>query len=149
MLSLEKPFEHYDAIQYKNFVCIEDMRPPICSEWPAELQQLCRRGWAPNQIDRSTIKEIRQILGRLNRKIVVDEEEANKNVVEKSLDVVDDVVGNICSADCFCKDIELKNANGTNILRIMERQMMKSVSTPYRQQNTSYPNFQHLRSQYL
>ena len=154
MLSLQKPYEVFDHQLYKLFVCEQGARPAMCPEWPEEIQQLCHRGWAHQQMDRINMKEARQTLERLIRTIREEEEEAKKNVVEKSLDFMESIMDCVPnpSQNNMCKDVKLKNKNGTNILRILEREMMRATKPHYiheRHVVTSYPNFQHLRSQHL
>ena len=68
MLSLVRPFEKYNAHLHSLLVCKEGVRPHIPHEWPRELQDMLRRGWAHNPHDRPVMKEIRQTLERLAKR---------------------------------------------------------------------------------
>jgi serine/threonine protein kinase len=58
MLSLQRPFEMYNAELHKLLVCQEGVRPTIYKEWPEEIQQLLREGWAADPMDRPRMGEI-------------------------------------------------------------------------------------------
>lgn len=69
MLSLVRPFEKYNAHLHTLLVCKEGARPPIPYEWPEELCDLLRYGWAHKPSDRPTMKEATQLLEKLHQKI--------------------------------------------------------------------------------
>lgn len=69
MLSLVRPFEKYNAQLHTLLVCKEGVRPTIPHEWPAELRDLLRYGWAHRPSDRPTMKEARQTLERLAQRV--------------------------------------------------------------------------------
>jgi serine/threonine protein kinase len=178
MLSLEKPYDMCDAQLYKQSVCIEGARPPIYPEWPEEIQQLCRKGWAQEHEDRLTMEEARERLERLRDQMNVDEprtgadeEESISVGGEKAVEdmTIEDVIDLLCMRDNFCMNSSPKpspnpspnpsqnpsanpssnkNANGKSILRMLEGEMMRA-SAPYERHITSYPNLKHLRSAYL
>ncbi|KAL3922193.1 MAG: hypothetical protein SGILL_002332 [Bacillariaceae sp.] len=52
MLSLQRPFEMYNAELHKMLVCQEGVRPTIFQAWPAEIQTILREGWAADPKDR-------------------------------------------------------------------------------------------------
>jgi serine/threonine protein kinase len=58
MLSLQRPFEMYNAELHKILVCQEGIRPTVYKEWPEEIRQLLREGWAANPMDRPRMGEI-------------------------------------------------------------------------------------------
>lgn len=70
MLSLVRPFEKYNAQLHTLLVCKEGVRPPIPHEWPVELRDLLRYGWAHKPSDRPTMKEARQTLERLAQRVL-------------------------------------------------------------------------------
>lgn len=69
MLSLARPFEKYNAHLHSLLVCTEGVRPHIPHEWPYELQELLRYGWAQNPHHRPTMKDVRRVLERLSKKV--------------------------------------------------------------------------------
>lgn len=58
MITLQRPFEMYNAQLHKLLVCQDGIRPTIFQEWPQEIQQLLHRGWAAKSSDRPSMKEI-------------------------------------------------------------------------------------------
>lgn len=70
MLSLVRPFEKYNAQLHTLLVCKEGVRPPIPHEWPPELRDLLRFGWAQRPADRPSMKETRQMLERVAQRVV-------------------------------------------------------------------------------
>jgi serine/threonine protein kinase len=58
MLSLQRPFEMYNAELHKLLVCQEGVRPTIYKDWPAEIQTILREGWAADPKDRPRMGEI-------------------------------------------------------------------------------------------
>ena len=58
MLSLQRPFEMYNAELHKMLVCQEGVRPTIHKDWPAEIQTILREGWAADPKDRPRMGEI-------------------------------------------------------------------------------------------
>jgi serine/threonine protein kinase len=58
MLSLQRPFEMYDAQLHKLLVCQEGLRPTIYHEWPRPIQDLLRQGWAAQPKDRPPMGQI-------------------------------------------------------------------------------------------
>lgn len=149
MLSLQKPYEVFDKQLYKLFVCEQGARPAICPEWPEEIKELCIRGWAHDQYERLNMKEARQYLERILRKLREEEEEAKKNVMEKSLDYMESVMQCVPTTS-MCKEVNLEKTGGKSILRILEREMMRATKPHTHERHTSsYPTTQHLRSNYL
>eukprot|EP00980_Cylindrotheca_fusiformis_P004593 scaffold982_cov139-Cylindrotheca_fusiformis.AAC.6 len=161
MLSLQKPYDMCDAQLYKKCVCEEGARPPIYPEWPAEIQELCRKGWAHNPEDRLTIDEACIRLQHLSDQMAsddstfkVDEDDCITVIIEKADNMsMRDVFDKLCLADLCVKPPARRpnseqNKNGKSILRIIEGQMMRA-SAPYERHITSYPNLKHLRSAYL
>lgn len=158
MLSLQKPYDMCDAQLYKQCVCEEGARPPIYPEWPEEIQELCRKGWAQEHEDRLTMEGAHARLEHLSAKINVDdsstcavEEDCITVIVEKA--DFNDILDTLCFTDLCMnpappKPTPNKNANGKSILRILEGEMMRA-SAPYERHITSYPNLKHLRSAYL
>jgi len=58
MITLQRPFEMYNAELHKIMVCQEGIRPTIYKEWPAPIQQLLSRGWAAESSHRPSMKEV-------------------------------------------------------------------------------------------
>jgi len=58
MITLQRPFEMYNSELHKLLVCEEGIRPTIYKEWPQQIQQLLRGGWAAQSSDRPSMKEI-------------------------------------------------------------------------------------------
>jgi serine/threonine protein kinase len=58
MLSLQRPFEMYNADLHKLLVCQEGVRPTIYKEWPLQIQELLRKGWAQSPMDRPPMGDI-------------------------------------------------------------------------------------------
>lgn len=164
MLSLQKPFDMFDAIHYKELVCDQGARPPIFEEWPQGIQDLCRNGWAQDPRDRFTIGEVREELERLQALIPLKDQygyivemgadDQIPFVIERSSSFdqssVEDLMDNICSPHHICLRIQgvQPPKGGKSFLRMIEGQMIRA-SAPYERHITSYPNLKHLRSHYL
>mmetsp|Transcript_17057 Transcript_17057/g.38956 ORF Transcript_17057/g.38956 Transcript_17057/m.38956 type:complete len:595 (-) Transcript_17057:140-1924(-) len=58
MITLQRPFEMYNAEVHKIMVCEEGIRPTIYKEWPQPIQQLLSRGWAPQSNYRPSMREV-------------------------------------------------------------------------------------------
>jgi len=58
MITLQRPFEMYNAELHKIMVCQEGIRPTIYKEWPQPIQQLLSRGWAAESSHRPSMKEV-------------------------------------------------------------------------------------------
>lgn len=58
MITLQRPFETYNAELHKIMVCEEGIRPTIYKEWPQQIHQLLSRGWAAQSSHRPTMKEV-------------------------------------------------------------------------------------------
>lgn len=146
MLSLQKPFGMYNAELHKMFVCEQGIRPTILPEWPAGIQNVCRKGWAQDPEDRPSIQEIARTLSSMIQSLEPPKPRQSKTILEASLDVMDKYTSNLC------KDISIHNKHVGNILRLMENHMVGATvsTTSFRNRgHTDYPHFQHLRSQYL
>jgi serine/threonine protein kinase len=142
MLSLQRPFDQYNAALHKLLVCQEGIRPTITADWPSEIQQLCRTGWAQDPNQRPTIKEVRQTLERLKQEAET-EIVPGLNFIEASLNLFDKC------AEHLCDDTHRFNKHAGNVLRLLENHMV-TASIPQRDRfTTELPHLQHLRSQYL
>ena len=164
MLSLQKPFDMFDAGDYKELVCEQGARPPIFEEWPQGIQDLCRNGWAEDPLDRFTICEVKEELERLEAQIPAKgrygytietaDDDQIPFVIERSSSFdqssVEDIMDTICSPHRICLRIQgvQGQKNGKSFLRMIEGQMIRA-SAPYERHITSYPNLKHLRSHYL
>lgn len=164
MLTLQKPFDMFDAAQYKDLVCEQAARPPIYEEWPQGIQDLCRNGWAQDPHDRFTISEIREEIEQLQAQIPTkgqheyfvetSDDEQLPFTFERSSSFdhssIEDMMDNVCSPHHICLRIQgVKPPDGgKSFLRMIEGQMIRA-SAPYERHITSYPNLKHLRSQYL
>ncbi|CAJ1960931.1 unnamed protein product [Cylindrotheca closterium] len=164
MLSLQKPFDMFDAIHYKDLVCEKGARPPVFQEWPQGIQDLCRNGWAQDPHDRFTISEVREEIERMQAQMpakgqhgyVAEVTGGNETpfFIERSSSFdqssIEDMMDNICSPHRICLRIQGVEApkGGQSFLRMIEGQMIRA-SAPYERHITSYPNLKHLRSQYL
>jgi len=58
MITLQRPFEMYDAESHKIMVYEEGIRPTIYKEWPKPIQQLLSRGWAAQSSHRPSMQEV-------------------------------------------------------------------------------------------
>lgn len=58
MITLQRPFEMYDAPLHKLLVCQEGIRPTIYQQWPRPIQELLSRGWAVQPNDRLSMTEV-------------------------------------------------------------------------------------------
>eukprot|EP00536_Pseudo-nitzschia_multiseries_P007011 jgi/Psemu1/304515/fgenesh1_kg.156_\ len=58
MITLQRPFEMYDAELHKLLVCTEGIRPTIYKEWPRPIQELLSRGWAAKSSDRPSMNDV-------------------------------------------------------------------------------------------
>mmetsp|Transcript_4526 Transcript_4526/g.8051 ORF Transcript_4526/g.8051 Transcript_4526/m.8051 type:complete len:568 (-) Transcript_4526:330-2033(-) len=74
MLSLQRPFEMYNAELHKLLVCQEGVRPTIFKKWPEQIQLLLKKSWAANPLSRPSMKEICSTIGAL-----LDEIQATKS----------------------------------------------------------------------
>lgn len=166
MLSLARPFEKFNAQLHTLLVCKEGVRPKVPHEWPGEIRDLLRSGWAHNPCDRPTIKEARQTLERLAvrasnasqytshisspRRLVMP------SILESSLQVIDKVTQNLCEVDAY-----KLNTKAGNVLRAMEMQMIEGGLTPsmtagkncfrtgISEMGSERAHYRHLRSSYL
>jgi serine/threonine protein kinase len=87
MLSLQRPFEMYNAELHKILVCQEGVRPTIYKEWPQEIQQLLREGWAADPMDRPPMGEICSIIAGLLHDIMATKSEMAYYESDSSFDV--------------------------------------------------------------
>jgi Protein tyrosine and serine/threonine kinase len=69
MLSLQRPFEMYNAQLHSLLVCQEGVRPTIHNDWPLPIQQLLRQGWAGQPGDRPRMGQVCQTLRDLLHEI--------------------------------------------------------------------------------
>lgn len=163
MVSLQKPFDMFDATHYKELVCEQGVRPPIIQEWPQRVQDLCRNAWAQDPHDRFTIGEVREELEKLMKQMpkrgqhehsVEEDTKGVSFVIERSSSFdqssLGDIFDNMCLPQRICLRLKAapKYGNGKSLLRIIEGQMMRA-SAPFERHITSYPNLKHLRSHYL
>ena len=58
MLSLQRPFEMYNAELHKLLVCQEGVRPTIYKEWPLQIQEILKKGWAQSPMDRPPMGDL-------------------------------------------------------------------------------------------
>lgn len=86
MLSLQRPFEMYNAELHKLLVCQEGVRPTIYKEWPGEIQQLLRDGWAADPMDRPPMGEICSTITGLLHDIMALKSEMIESESEYSYD---------------------------------------------------------------
>lgn len=145
MLSLQSPFENYNAALHRLLVCHEGTRPTLYPEWPAEIQELCQTGWARSPVDRPTIK---QVCAQLDDMISRTEEQVapKPSMFETSFNrMVEACTSNVCQV------MPLNRKHAINLLRSMEAHLVSGGgATPtLREHSTDYPHLQHLRSAYL
>lgn len=148
MLSLARPFEKYNAQLHTLLVCKEGVRPPIPHEWPIELRNLLRYGWAHKPSDRPTIKEARQILERLAQRVEAEG-------IPPSPKNSDPLMGSMSHTSQFMDRVCMHPLNQKvgNVLRKMETQLIQGAITSYHvrevktRENPQYRT--HLRSLYL
>lgn len=67
ILSLQKPFESYDNLQYKKYVVRDGLRPKIekkgkHSHWPKELQSMLTTSWDKDFTQRPTCPDIQKTI---------------------------------------------------------------------------------------
>mmetsp|Transcript_15233 Transcript_15233/g.32771 ORF Transcript_15233/g.32771 Transcript_15233/m.32771 type:complete len:628 (-) Transcript_15233:674-2557(-) len=72
MITLQRPFEMYDAQLHKFLVCTEGIRPTIYQMWPVPIQELLSRGWAAQSNDRPSMNEVCSFIEGLLEEIDVD-----------------------------------------------------------------------------
>ena len=72
MITLQRPFEMYDAQLHKFLVCTEGIRPTIYQQWPVPIQELLSRGWAAQSNDRPSMNEICAFIAGLLEEVDVD-----------------------------------------------------------------------------
>lgn len=160
MLSLARPFEKFNAQLHTLLVCKEGVRPPIPHEWPVELRDLLRYGWAHKPSDRPSIKEARQTLERLAQRI--DQEgvpPSPKHNDPLLLGSPNHLVADTAQfVDRVCA--HPINQKAGKLLRKMERQLIRGAVSAYpirsslmRSSNNGtpkeYPQYRkHLRSAY-
>ncbi|KAG7336982.1 serine/threonine protein kinase [Nitzschia inconspicua] len=97
MLSLQRPFEMYNAELHKMLVCQEGVRPTIYKEWPAEIQQLLREGWATDPMDRPRMGEICSTITGLLHDIMSVKSELNQSESDYSHDTPTQEPSSDCS----------------------------------------------------
>jgi hypothetical protein len=146
MLSLARPFEKYNAQLHTLLVCKEGVRPPIPHEWPTELRDLLRYGWAHRPSDRPSIKEARQTLERLAQRVEVEgvpppsaqngngdplllqhhqQQQHQHHHYESTVPSCNTVLDKVCSHP--------RTQKAGKLLRKMERQMIRGAITSYPQ----------------
>jgi hypothetical protein len=69
MLSLQRPFEMYDAQLHKQLVCIDGLRPTIFHGWPEPIQDVLKSGWAVHSNDRPRMGQICTTLQGMQKEI--------------------------------------------------------------------------------
>jgi serine/threonine protein kinase len=145
MVSLQKPFEKYNAALHRLLVCHEGARPTVYPEWPAEIQELCQTGWARSPSDRPTIKQVcaqlEDMIRRTDKQLV-----PTPSIFETIESMVEACTSNIC------REMPLNKKHALDFLRMMEGRMVSggAGATPIlREHSTDYPRLQHLRSAYL
>lgn len=69
MLSLQRPFEMYNAQLHKLLVCQEGVRPTIYNDWPLPIQHILRQGWSAKSNDRPRMEQICKTLDGLLEEI--------------------------------------------------------------------------------
>lgn len=97
MITLQRPFEMYNAELHKIMVCEEGIRPTIYKEWPQPIQKLLSRGWAAQSNDRPCMQEVCTFI-----EMLLQESSAQQN----SDDIEDDASVQIdtscnCSSDGY------------------------------------------------
>lgn len=96
MITLQRPFEMYNAELHKVMVCEAGIRPTIYKEWPQPIQQLLSRGWASESIHRPSMKEVRTFIERSLEEIGVES-------FSQDFDEEESVqTGAICGGDSLC-----------------------------------------------
>jgi serine/threonine protein kinase len=146
MLSLQKPFEDYNAALHRLLVCQEGVRPTVYPEWPAEIQELCQIGWARSPSDRPTIKQVcaqlESMISRTEKQVAPE-----PSIFETSFNrLVEACTSNVC------REMPLNRKHAMNLLRSMESHLVSGGGggTPMmREHSIDYPHLQHLRSAYL
>ena len=140
MLSLQKPFDMYNAALHKLLVCQDGVRPTIYTEWPTEVQGLCRNGWARCSDERPSMKDIcltlEGLIQRAEEQLV-----PSKSLLEVSLEMIEKCSQTLCEDGGF-------NKHTANVLRMIEMNMMDKPATSLRR-NHSMIRSHHLRSSYL
>jgi len=148
MLSLARPFEKYNAQLHTLLVCKEGVRPPIPHEWPVELRDLLRYGWAHKPSDRPTIKQAREILEQLAQRV----EAEGIPPPSKSSDPLLDHMSQTSQLMEKIRAHPLNQKLG-NALRKMETQMIQGTVSAYpirEIKNREHPEYRaHLRSLFL
>jgi Protein tyrosine and serine/threonine kinase len=157
MLSLVRPFEKYNAHLHSLLVCKEGVRPHIPHEWPGELQDSLRRGWAHNPHDRPSIKEIRQNLELLMRRV----ERETTPVLAKNSDPLLGGHNRMMPSSTLYSFLKPVQDKAGTLLRAVEHQVVRGNATTYPvrrivshqappQRKREPAHFrQHLRSTYL
>jgi len=149
MLSLVRPFEKYNAQLHTLLVCKEGVRPTIPHEWPVELRDLLRYGWAHRPSDRPTMKEARQTLERLLQRVeaegVPQSAKSSDPLLESTLPTKRSFMDRIHAHPW-------KRKVG-NVLRQMETQLIYGTVSSYHLRQTKpreHAHYRkHLRSSYL
>ncbi len=148
MLSLARPFEKYNAQLHTLLVCKEGVRPPIPHEWPLELRNLLRYGWAHKPSDRPSIKEARQQLERLAQRV-------DAEGIPPSPNNSDPLMGPLAESSQFMERICTHPLNKKlgDAFRKIETQLIQGTVSSYtlRQSKTrEHPEYRtHLRSSFL
>jgi hypothetical protein len=144
MLSLARPFEKYNAQLHTLLVCKEGVRPPIPHEWPKELRDLLKYGWAHRPSDRPSIKEARFALERLAQRVVAEgvppssSSSSNSNYKNSDpllLSSFRAAAGAACrpsSTSCMDRvSIHPLNQKAGKLLRKMEDQLIRGAVSAY------------------
>jgi len=90
MITLQRPFEMHDAEMHKLLVCQEGVRPTIFKEWPWQIQQLMRQGWAAQASERPSMKKICSITEGLLRHIECHNIDGTRRFGYSGSDTVED-----------------------------------------------------------
>mmetsp|Transcript_6251 Transcript_6251/g.15471 ORF Transcript_6251/g.15471 Transcript_6251/m.15471 type:complete len:602 (-) Transcript_6251:70-1875(-) len=91
MITLQRPFEMYNAELHKIMVCEEGIRPTIYKEWPQPIKEILSRGWAAHSNHRPSMKEICSFIEELLK---------GTNVVYKCTNSENDTLYNDTSNSC-------------------------------------------------
>jgi len=101
MITLQRPFEMYNADMHKMMVCEEGIRPTIYKEWPQPIQQLLSRGWAAQSSHRPSMQDICTFIeGVLQEFSVQDHSTNNENMtlhIDASWSCVSGEYRQVCS----------------------------------------------------
>lgn len=99
MITLQRPFEMYNAELHKVMVCEEGIRPTIYKEWPHPIQQLLSTGWTGQSSHRPSMKEVCTFIDGLLEEIGAQHDDSDNGD-----DTAEDIE-TLCSCEDFCASV--------------------------------------------